>query len=269
MFERTRVRGAHIALLLMMAAALGMAGIATSEASGTRPVAQLATPVEQQTFPPIASAFTPAVTSTGVTLTSYSGGTVNDLQFELQLQFNGGARAYATEGGEFVALIPDAPPFVNAPFLDFFAGFPEGIPAGTPLLIVVDEYPAEFQTDLDAARAAWATAGGDDYDMQMSVSCFCLISPDVVGLPIVDIEVRNGVITSAVTVDGVILDPVPGLFKTVEGVFDEIQDAIDGRAARIDATYHADGYPQSVFIDRAFLIADEEIGYTIHSLTLR
>jgi len=268
MFERTRARGAHIALLLMMTAAVALAGMATSEASSVPPAPQAA-PVAQETLPPIASVFTPAISGPGVTLTSYAGGTVNDLEFALQLQFNGGARAYATQGGEFVALIPDAPAFVNAPFIDFFAGFPDGIPSNTPLLIVVDPYPAGIQQALDQARAAWAIAGGADYDMEMSVSCFCLISPAVVGLPLVNLEVRNGLITSAVTVDGIVLDPVPGLFKTVDAVFDEIQAAIDARAASITATYHADGYPLSVFIDRSFLIADEEIGYTIHELTLR
>ena len=269
MLNRARTQTARIAVLLMLAAAVTLAGIATSEASGITSGSPAAPRVEQQTLPPISSVFTPAVTGPGVTLTTYSGGTVSDLQFELQLQFSGGARAFATVDGEFIVLIPDAPAFVNAPFVDFAAGFPDGIPAGTALLIVVDPYPAEAQQSLDQARAAWATAGSDNYDMQMSVSCFCLISPDVVGLPAVNLEVRDGVITSAVTVDGTPLDPVPSIFKTVEAIFDEIQDAIDARAARIDATYHADGYPLSVSIDRSFLIADEEIGYTIHELTLR
>lgn len=270
MFERAKTRGARVAVILVMTAAVGMAAIATSEASGVASVSPATTRVEQQTLPvPGAQPFTPEVTKHGVTLTTYSGGTVSDLQFELQLQFNGGARAIATVDGEFVVLIPDAPEFVNAPFLDFAASFSDGIPAGTALLIVVDPYPAEAQQALDQARAAWATAGSDNYDMQMSVSCFCLISPDVVGLPAVNLQVRDGVITSAVTVDGTPIDPATSLFKTVDAIFDEVQDAIDARAARIDATYHADGYPLSVSIDRSFLIADEEIGYTIHELSLQ
>ena len=77
------------------------------------------------------------------------------------------------------------------------------------------------------------------------------------------------VIVAATTEDGTPVDPVPELYIPVEEIFDAIQSAIDARAATINATYHPSGYPQDVFIDRVLMIADEEIGYTIDSLTLR
>lgn len=274
MFDRAQAKVTRVAVLLMLGAVVALAATATSEASGDTPASHTSNggraPVAQEVLPPPGPhPFTPAVTTSGVTLTTYSGGTVADLDFELQVLFNGGARAVITVNGKFVILIPNAPAFVNAPFQDFAAGFPGGISAGTALLIVVDPYPAEIQEALDQARAAWAAAGSADYDMTMSVSCFCLLFPEDPDASSVDIEVRDGQIVSGTTDNGVVLSEVPSLFLTVEALFDEIQDAIDARAARIDAIYHASGYPLSVFIDRVFLIADEEIGYSIHELTLR
>lgn len=103
----------------------------------------------------------------------------------------------------------------------------------------------------------------------MSVTCFCFLFPDDPNASSVDLEVRNGAVVSGATNNGVALDPVPSLFVPIEELFDRIQGAIDTQAARIDVTYHTDGYPLNLFIDRELLMADEEIGYTIHALTLR
>lgn len=53
---------------------------------------------------------------------------------------------------------------------------------------------------------------------------------------------------------------------SIEDLFDLIESAIDQEAERIAVRYHpTQGYPQSIFIDYSFLIADEEISLTVGS----
>lgn len=74
--------------------------------------------------------FGSAITS-GVNLTTYAGGSVDQLAVEAS---NVGATAVAvTSGGKFVVLVPGAPSFVNS---GFKVKFPSGVPAGTVVLVV-------------------------------------------------------------------------------------------------------------------------------------
>ncbi|MBT5773744.1 MAG: hypothetical protein HOH95_05130, partial [Dehalococcoidia bacterium] len=58
--------------------------------------------------------------------------------------------------------------------------------------------------------------------------------------------------------------------QTIDGLFNLIEEAIDQRAAAINVTYHPTlGYPLDAYIDYDLRIADEELGFTIHQLTLR
>lgn len=67
----------------------------------------------------------------GVNLTTYAGGSVDQLALEAS---NAGANAVAvTSAGKFIVLVPGAPSFVNAAFK---ARFPGGVPAGTVVLVV-------------------------------------------------------------------------------------------------------------------------------------
>ena len=66
----------------------------------------------------------------GFSLAVYEGGSV--AQLEACAERLGVAAVYALAGGEYVALIPGAPEFVNGPFRDLFA---EGVPAVTPLAV--------------------------------------------------------------------------------------------------------------------------------------
>lgn len=124
---------------------------------------------------------------------------------------------------------------------------------------------SDRQHALDAARALWAANGGEDYDLTFSWQCFCII--DYVQR--VDIEVRGGTVEAgAVTDTGVPLNQDQlAEYRTVEQLFELIQDAIDEDAAEIRVTYAADGYPAEVWIDFSRRTADEERGFFIHTLT--
>ena len=134
-----------------------------------------------------------------------------------------------------------------------------------PTVDPLDEADAAYA----AARAMWESAELVDYDYSFSRGCFC--PQEYVGPH--EVSVRDGVVTAA-TYDGIDLKKLPILnltsydeiIQTVDGVFDEIDRAID-EADQLTAAYHPElGYPTDVFIDWEEMIADEEVNYTIVDL---
>lgn len=120
-----------------------------------------------------------------------------------------------------------------------------------------------------AARALWESADLVDYDYSFSRGCFC--PQEYVGPH--DVSVRDGIVTAA-TYDGIDLKKLPTLnlttydeiIQTVDGVFDEIDRALD-EAHSLTAAYHPElGYPTDVYIDWEEMMADEEVNYTISDL---
>jgi hypothetical protein len=114
--------------------------------------------------------------------------------------------------------------------------------------------------DLVEARARWNTLGVTDYDMAVRVLCFC-----VHGGQQVRISVRSGSITGATHIEtGRSVDTAG--FRTVEGLFDTIEDALRRKAVKLEVTYDAQrGYPQLFNIDYSEMIADEEYGHEVVS----
>ena len=56
----------------------------------------------------------------------------------------------------------------------------------------------------------------------------------------------------------------PPLYRTIDGLFDRVEQAWTDGAASISVTWHPEfGYPSSVGIDQSLLIADEEQYWTI------
>ncbi len=142
-------------------------------------------------------------------------------------------------------------------------------PTATPDPTQGDPPPADPSTDaaqLDMARARWESLDISDYDVTMSLQCFCPFGVSKA----VELKVRNGVITKGLhAADS---DPdteiVLERFRTVEGLFDFVADAIEQKAHSITAVYHPEyGYPESVFVDFVSNIADEENGFTIEKIT--
>jgi hypothetical protein len=118
---------------------------------------------------------------------------------------------------------------------------------------------AKWQSGLDTATSSWEEAGLVSYTYVYQRSCYCLpedTTPKVV-------EVVDGVVISVDDVSGND-DNIP----TIEGLFEEIQRAIDSNpfraiesnAFRVDVQYDAElGYPLSIYIDYEEFIADEEL----------
>lgn len=119
------------------------------------------------------------------------------------------------------------------------------------------------------SRAKWdaATSGGQTASYTAQSSCFC---PEDYTRPM-NITEQNGRIVDATYADTG--EAVPNYIRdgllTMNERFDQLQDAYLSGAERIDATYDPQlGYPNSVYIDQSFMIADEEISYNIKGLKL-
>jgi hypothetical protein len=105
-----------------------------------------------------------------------------------------------------------------------------------------------------------------DYTMEFRVSCFC---PTSITAPVTLVVRDTNTIESVNYVETG--EPVAenlDIYLTVGAMFDTIQKAIDMGVASLTVSYDPDlGYPTSVFIDRDFMMADEERGFTVSSLT--
>jgi len=119
------------------------------------------------------------------------------------------------------------------------------------------------EDELAMARALWADAAMDTYEMTITRSCFC--PPEWQGPYTVTVE--EGAVTSFVIENQSVAQGEP---PTVEGLFELLETAYTEGAARVDVTYHEDwGYPVSLYIDKEEMMADEEIGYEISELIRR
>ncbi len=122
------------------------------------------------------------------------------------------------------------------------------------------------EDDLVAARARWVAAGAADYLFEFQRSCFC--GPDF--LRAVRIEVLAGTVSSATYVDTgtPITEPLSSV-PTIEALFDEIDEAIDGGAFSLTAEYDPGlGYPISVSIDFIENAIDDEMAFAVGSFQL-
>jgi hypothetical protein len=117
-------------------------------------------------------------------------------------------------------------------------------------------------------RKLWESQDITSYRFVLSRNCFCPIRGPVV------IEVRDGEAISIVdqetgksTVDGFPLTDIFGDVDTIDKLFAVIEDAEGAAVLRV--TYdEALGYPAEIYIDQSELMADEEIGYVVHSLEI-
>lgn len=117
------------------------------------------------------------------------------------------------------------------------------------------------QRDLTQARRTWSSNFIDDYEYVVRRNCFCTM-----GGVSVRVIVQNDRVVAR-EIEGT-ATPLPSSmaywYPTIDGLFAILQDAIDRRADRIDATYDYDyGFPTDFYIDYDQRIADEEEGYTL------
>ncbi len=123
------------------------------------------------------------------------------------------------------------------------------------------------QKALDKARETWLREGSDTYTMTVVHTCFC---PDT---DPVEVEVVAGGVRSATihAQDGDLVVEASEYrsWYTVDGLFDEIQAALDRGAHEVRVEY-ADklGYPKDIYVDVEQLAVDDEYGWTITAIRL-
>jgi len=125
--------------------------------------------------------------------------------------------------------------------------------------------PDEDTGRLEANRRRFRSAVGAGYRVTYRNVCFCVDS----FLEPVVLTVREGrVVAVQSRSDGT---PIPPArwddYRTVERVFDAIEEALDGGADAVRVEYdEAYGYPREVWIDYDERLADEERGFGLEDL---
>lgn len=125
--------------------------------------------------------------------------------------------------------------------------------------------PDDPVAELQLNRDRWSRTGVVSYRFTISRGCFC--TPEMSG-PVV-VEVRDGEVVSRHYEGGSAVDPqFAGLFVTVPGLFDIIEDAIRSQAASLSVRYDPElGYPRSIAVDPVAGLADDEVSYRVTSFS--
>ena len=137
------------------------------------------------------------------------------------------------------------------------------LPAPTPPTPAAVSGPADSL--LEANRALWSSSGVDSYRYRFRWECFC---GDYV--QVVDIVVVNGAIASVVdaSTGRPVSAEVAARYRTIDGIFGFLREAIDRPADSVRAVYDANlGYPAEGHVDYVLQVADEEMGFRIYGLS--
>ena len=124
---------------------------------------------------------------------------------------------------------------------------------------------AQAQQQLNDNHSKWTAKNVKDYQFTFSWGCFC---PPEHNKPVI-ISVRNGVLAGIKYADGsgAVDKSKYTNYRTIEGLFEFIQDAINRKAYRITVSYDANlGYPTTASIDYDQRIADEEKSFKAEGL---
>lgn len=118
--------------------------------------------------------------------------------------------------------------------------------------------------NLLAARARWQTQGSTSYTFEITRSCFCLL-----GGRRMAVSVRNGAVSGAEYLDSggpvelTLLTYVP----TIPDLFDQIEAALDQRAAYFFASYDPNyGFPTRFEVDPSASAIDDELAVSVRNL---
>jgi hypothetical protein len=119
---------------------------------------------------------------------------------------------------------------------------------------------------LEANRTKFASMAGADYTIVVQRNCFC--TPEATQPA--RLTVRGGAIVGVTRLATGEAGSADG-YKTVAELFDYVANALQGRrsgnVAEVRVSYDAQyGYPNDVWVDQSYQIADEEQGYVLRDL---
>ncbi|HEV8486774.1 MAG TPA: DUF6174 domain-containing protein [Blastocatellia bacterium] len=119
---------------------------------------------------------------------------------------------------------------------------------------------AQTQQQLNESHKKWVSKNIKDYQFTFDWGCFC---PPEHNKPVI-ISVRSGVLTSVKYADGsgAVDKTKYTRYRTIEGLFEFMQDAINRKAYKIEVSYDATlGYPTFASIDYNEKVSDEEMSF--------
>jgi hypothetical protein len=122
-----------------------------------------------------------------------------------------------------------------------------------------DDRPATIRA-FQAARERWRSQGYDSYSFRFERSCFCT---EEYRAP-ARVRVAAGRIAEVTRLDTGATVPSSewDRYRTIEGLFAEIEQALISGAWNIRATYHpALGHPTELYLDQLRDAVDEEVWY--------
>ncbi len=129
----------------------------------------------------------------------------------------------------------------------------------TLLLLGACASPTTPENDLADYRTLWEAQRLTDYTFDVVRNCYCLGRADV------RVTVKDGVITGVTELASEVAHD-PELFRTIDGLFDLVQDAYDQNAHEVQVDFDPGrGYPTRIWIDYVEMMADEEMGFTLLS----
>ncbi len=116
--------------------------------------------------------------------------------------------------------------------------------------------------DISVEEKKWREQGIEDYEFTLQISCFCIREYTLPKRIVVE---KNQVIS----VDGIPYEEInDSSFRTINGFFDYIRETRKRNPEEENITYDPKlGYPTYIYFDISYMIADEEIGYTISDLS--
>ena len=128
------------------------------------------------------------------------------------------------------------------------------------LLLGACASPTTPQNELDEYRSMWEAQRLTDYTFDVVRNCFCqFMGSDV------RVTVKDGVITDVTELASEVARD-PELFRTIDGLFNLIQDAYDRNAHEVQVEFDPGrGYPTRIWIDYVQMMVDEEMGFTLLS----
>jgi len=133
------------------------------------------------------------------------------------------------------------------------------------LLLMGCTSPTGPENQLENQRARWNAQVLTDYTFDVAKSCFCIPA----SLKDVRVTVQGKAITDVTDIATGNLLPLSdwtGWYKTIDGLFDLLQDAYNQNAHDVQVEFHpTGGYPTDIWIDYSLMIADEELGFTLIS----
>lgn len=110
--------------------------------------------------------------------------------------------------------------------------------------------------ELSSQRRIWQNYNSGTYSFVLTRSCFCAYAGEF-QLFVEDNELTN-IIPPWDDLEGVPREDW-GIFLTIDGIFDLIQDAYSGKAARVTVDYSEHGYPATADIDYIENALDDEL----------